>query len=153
VPTAPATLPSTSPPFHPWWVGNAGEELTRCLKNSDDGQHDATWTPPIGPIDLPPLDAGLRIFSLFEFWPPAIFYLPAALQWAWLALRYGSVTLPTLANPLMEAGGLCGESKSLIFAQLGAEARRWLAPFVTVTASLQNELLAIEDKIDAEGIG
>jgi hypothetical protein len=31
VPASPATLPSISPPFHPWWVGNAGEELTGYL--------------------------------------------------------------------------------------------------------------------------
>lgn len=47
----------------------------------------------------------------WEFWPPAVFYLPVAIKYLLLAIRYRSFSLPTLANPGMDAGGLIGESK------------------------------------------
>jgi hypothetical protein len=71
------------------------------------------------------------VFSLFERWPPTLFYLPVSLYWAVLALRYRSVTLPTLANPLIETGGLCGESKTRVLRLLGPLGRRHLARFVS----------------------
>ncbi len=95
----------------------------------------AGWVAPAGPSDLPPLGPGRRVLSPFEFWPPSLFYLPVVLQWACLAVRYRSLTLPTLANPAMEAGGLCGESKTRMFAGLGVDARRWFAPFVSLRTS------------------
>jgi len=59
-----------------------------------------------------------RQLSLFEFWPASIFYLPVVVRWVMLAIRHRGLTLPTLANPGIEAGGLCGESKSAILAVL-----------------------------------
>lgn len=47
----------------------------------------------------------------WEFWPAWIFYLPVALHYARLAIRYGSATVPTCANPGFFTGGLIGESK------------------------------------------
>jgi len=47
----------------------------------------------------------------WEFWPPAVFYIPVAIKYVLLAIRYRSFSLPTLANPGMHAGGLIGESK------------------------------------------
>ena len=44
---------------------------------------------------MPPFEAGGPPLSFFEFWPPRVFYLPIALHWAWLSLRYCSATLPT----------------------------------------------------------
>ncbi len=72
-----------------------------------------------------------RIQSLFEFWPRGLFYMPLIIQWIVLGLRYGSMTLPTLVNPRFEAGGLCGESKTRIFAEFGAEGRRCLAAYIS----------------------
>jgi hypothetical protein len=58
--------------------------------------------------DAPP------VVSAFEFWPPALFYIPVGLYYAWLAIRFRSFTLPTLANPSIYSGGLIRESKSQI---------------------------------------
>jgi len=63
-----------------------------------------------------PLRKALRNISLgkitrWEFWPPAVFYIPVAFKYVLLAIRYRSVSLPTLANPGMHTGGLIGESK------------------------------------------
>jgi hypothetical protein len=73
-----------------------------------------------------------RLFSAFETWPPSLFYLPVVLHWFLLSFRHRSLTLPSLANPCMEAGGLCGESKAAVLSLLGPEGRRWLAPFTCV---------------------
>ena len=86
---------------------------------------------------MPPLDLAGPPFSTFERWPPWLFYLPVALYWTWLAVRHGSPTLPTLVNPALEAGGLCGESKTASLLQLGLEGRRRLAPFTSMARSSQ----------------
>lgn len=44
------------------------------------------------------------------------FYTPVWVYILWLMLRHGSITMPLSANPSFEAGGLIGESKSLILA-------------------------------------
>ena len=70
------------------------------------------------------------VASMFEFWPPIVFYVPVALYCFWLGLRYRSLTLPTSANPLIYSGGMIRESKSEILNQVAAEHRHWIAPFV-----------------------
>ncbi|HEX7391031.1 MAG TPA: D-alanine--D-alanine ligase, partial [Acidiphilium sp.] len=71
--------------------------------------------------------------SFFEFWPNSVFYAPVVLFWIGQALRHRSLTLPALANPRIEAGGICGESKNDILDLAGPEARRWIAPYVGLT--------------------
>ncbi|MDE3027060.1 MAG: hypothetical protein KGH84_01510 [Paracoccaceae bacterium] len=71
------------------------------------------------------------VYSSFELWPATFFYIPMVLQWAGLAIRHHSLTLPTLANPGMQAGGLVGESKFEILSQLGREGNKWVAPYTS----------------------
>jgi len=54
----------------------------------------------------------------WEFWPAWLFYVPVALYYIRLAIRYRSFTLPTAANPGMQHGGFIGESKFHILKQL-----------------------------------
>lgn len=61
-----------------------------------------------------------------------IFYAPVALWWLALAVRYHSLTLPTVTNPKIEMAGLWGESKSSLMDQVGTDHRRWVAPFVVL---------------------
>ncbi|MDE3122620.1 MAG: hypothetical protein KGK00_12660 [Paracoccaceae bacterium] len=98
-------------------------------------------------------DKGDAAFSPFELWPARFFYIPMIIQWGYLALRYRSITLPTLANPGMEAGGLVGESKFDILSQLGREGKNWVAPYTsfsvgtasgTPSADLPQALAALE---------
>ncbi len=70
--------------------------------------------------------------SSFEFWPGWLFYIPVVLFWTLMGLRFRSFTLPTAANPRVETGGLCGESKSSILDQAGPVARAWIAPYVVM---------------------
>src|SRR5271156_4074547 len=70
--------------------------------------------------------------SFFEFWPGWLFYTPVIAYWILKSIRYGSITLPTLANPRIDAGGLCGESKNAILELAGDVARPWIADFAAV---------------------
>ena len=57
--------------------------------------------------------------NLLERMPKWLICIPLTLQWLWLALRYQSLTLPTLANPAITAGGLVGEGKLEYFDGMG----------------------------------
>lgn len=106
---------------------------------------------------LAPLVGGRRgqsPFSSFELWPPTLFYAPVGLYWAWLALRHRSLGLPTAANPKIEAGGLCGESKVSILDQMGPEGRAFTARYTSVIAEGADAraLATAEAAIAAAGI-
>lgn len=53
----------------------------------------------------------VRRWRQWEFWPGWLFYAPVTIHYLWLAFRYRSLTLPSLANPGIYTGGLIGESK------------------------------------------
>jgi hypothetical protein len=77
--------------------------------------------------------------SFFEFWPGWLFYAPVALFWIAKSIRYGSVTLPALANPRIHAGGICAESKNDILDLAGPLARQWIATYAPMTTSGHND--------------
>jgi hypothetical protein len=81
---------------------------------------------------MPELETGGRPLSSFEDASPYLFYFPVGVYWTWLSLKYLSIGLPSLANPSISAGGLCGESKSDVLNLLGPQGNAVLAPFVTV---------------------
>ena len=76
--------------------------------------------------------------SIAEHIPPILFYVPLTLEWLALGLRYHSLTLPTVANPLIKAGGFIGESKISCLDQVQGEQRKWLAPYVTLVRARNN---------------
>ena len=76
-----------------------------------------------------------RVLSPFEFWPDWAMYTPVVLLWLALGLRYRDFAMPTAANPGIASGGLCGESKSEIFALAGSRARALIPAWTTLTAS------------------
>jgi len=55
--------------------------------------------------------AALGRWTRWEFWPAWLFYLPVALNYLRLALKYRGFTVPTAANPGIFSGGFVGESK------------------------------------------
>ncbi len=73
-----------------------------------------------------------RLISPFEYWPGWVFYTPVVLHWLWLGLRHRNFCLPTAANPHIESGGLCGESKTGILDQVGAAGRDFIAAYRTL---------------------
>jgi hypothetical protein len=76
--------------------------------------------------------------SFFEFWPGWLFYAPVVVQWIGLGLRHGSMMLPTAANPAIEGGGLCGESKTAILDQAGPSAKTLIAPYAKLVTHAWN---------------
>lgn len=81
---------------------------------------------------MPSLDGLKRAVSFAERLPNGLFYIPIGLRWLLLAIRYRSLTLPTVSNPMIETGGLWGESKSDIMNQVGADQQSWVAEFITL---------------------
>ena len=73
--------------------------------------------------------------SFFEFWPNWLFYAPVVAFWALKSIRYRSITLPCLANPPINAGGICGESKNDILGLAGPAAHPWIAKYAALTIS------------------
>jgi len=92
-----------------------------------DDMHSVDCNPYPG---MPKLKPVRRVTSYFEFWPTFIVYLPVALLWILLALRYRSLTLPLLVNRKIPLGGMVGESKGQILSLAGDYAQQFIAPFI-----------------------
>jgi hypothetical protein len=71
----------------------------------------------------PPRLTGRARLSALEQMPKWLICIPLVIQWSWLALRHGSITVPSAANPGITAGGLVGEGKLEYFDAMGARAR------------------------------
>lgn len=71
----------------------------------------------------------------WEFWPRWFLHAPCAVWYGLLALRHGSLSLPTAANPGLDAGGFVGESKGEVLDKLVA-GRREAQGFVARTLRL-----------------
>src|SRR4029450_12840800 len=63
----------------------------------------------------------------WEFWPAWVFYAPVLPWIGVLALRYRSLTVWTAAKPGLPQGGVAGESKYPILAQLPGD---WVVPTI-----------------------
>ena len=80
---------------------------------------------------LPKLDLADKPFSRFEFWPAWFFYIPVGLYWLLLAIRYRSLSLPLLANPTIDLGGMVGESKTDILDLANEQVKECILPYLT----------------------
>jgi hypothetical protein len=89
--------------------------------------------------------------SFFEFWPDWLFYFPVVMHWLALGVRHGGMTLPTLANPTITAGGLCGESKQEILDLVQPPMRDLLARTTSVVAG-DTGIAAAENAMAEAGI-
>jgi membrane protein DedA with SNARE-associated domain len=83
-------------------------------------------------LGMPSLKDVKKKVALSEKIPSTIFYSPVGIRWIVLGVRYHSMLLPTITNPLVEAGGLWGESKSRLMDQIGPDYKKWVAPYTTV---------------------
>ena len=75
---------------------------------------------------MPSPDGIKRVVSFAERLPNGLFYIPVGLRWLVLSVRYRSLTLPTVSNPMIETGGFWGESKSNIMGQVGDDQQSWV---------------------------
>ena len=78
-------------------------------------------------------DASSNPLNMLERMPKWLICIPLTLQWLWLALRYQSLTLPTIANPAITAGGLVGEGKLEYFDGMGPLALSATAGYCAVS--------------------
>jgi hypothetical protein len=74
-----------------------------------------------------------RAVSLMERAPQFVIYALHGPYAFYLTLRYGGLTLPTIANPGIDGSGLTNESKTELLSLLGPVGRAHLPPFVTIS--------------------
>jgi hypothetical protein len=79
---------------------------------------------------MPALGNSETEVSFFEFWPMWVMYLPVAVQWLLLAVRYGSLTLPLTANPELPVSGMVGVGKNEILSQATGHCTQAILPWV-----------------------
>ena len=101
-----------------------------------DGDHEAS-----GPIR-----------STLERMPKWLICIPLTLQWLWLALRYQSLTLPTIANPAITAGGLVGEGKLEYFDGMGPVALASVAAYCAVSTHKRHTGAALREIMQGAGL-
>ena len=99
-----------------------------------------------------PAPATERPQAFIERIPKWLNLVPMVLQWGWLGLRYGSLTLPSAANPNITAGGLVGDTKSEYFFSMGALARSRVAPFTMVRVEGPDVAGAALSAMEAAGL-
>ena len=90
--------------------------------------------------------------SALERMPKWLICVPLTLQWLWLALRHGSSTLPSAANPAITAGGLVGEGKLEYFQAMGPVARAATAPHCAIPPALRQAMPAVRQAMAVAGI-
>ncbi|MFC5436422.1 hypothetical protein ACFPME_07620 [Rhodanobacter umsongensis] len=91
-------------------------------------------------LDTTPPPAAPRQGTI-ERIPKWLNLVPMVMQWCWLGLRHGSLTLPSAVNPRITAGGLVGDTKSEYFACMGAHARSRVAQYAMLRVA--DDALAI----------
>ena len=82
---------------------------------------------------MPALNGRARRVAMAERIPSILFNLPLMLSWIRFGWRYGSLTLPTVANPRVPGRGRSGESQSDYLTDAAIQTRDWIADFVVVT--------------------
>jgi hypothetical protein len=104
-------------------------------------------------VALPVLEnaAGVRRSTL-ERMPKWLICVPLVVQWLWLALRYGGLTLPSAANPAITSGGLVGETKLEYFRCMGALALSATARHCALPPASRGSLAAVREALAQEGI-
>ena len=104
---------------------------------------------------MPSLRGIKHLVSFGERLPSILFYFPVGLRWLGLSFRYLNFTLPTVANPLIETGGLWGESKSNLMDSVGNDYRDWLARYISFTVdheSIESGVTKIRTEMAESGL-
>jgi hypothetical protein len=84
--------------------------------------------------------------------PKWLICIPLTVQWLWLALRYQSLTLPTIANPAITAGGLVGEGKLEYFDGMGPLALSATAPYCAVSTHKSYTAVELRELMRGAGL-
>jgi membrane protein DedA with SNARE-associated domain len=98
---------------------------------------------------MPSLEDLRKFVSTAERIPNNILYIPVALRWFFLAIRYRSITLPSVSNPMIETGGFMGESKASVMNMVGDDQKSWVAEYTLLQKESDNPE---EDVVRAEAL-
>jgi hypothetical protein len=90
--------------------------------------------------------------STLERMPKWLICVPLVLQWLGLALRHGSLTLPSAANPAITSGGLVGETKLEYFHSMGPLALSATARHCALAPAQRESIAAVREALAREGI-
>jgi hypothetical protein len=90
--------------------------------------------------------------STLERMPKWLICIPLTLQWLLLALRYQSLTLPTIANPAITAGGLVGEGKLEYFDGMGPIALSATAAYCAVPTHKRYTSAELQELMQSAGL-
>jgi membrane protein DedA with SNARE-associated domain len=104
---------------------------------------------------MPSLAGLKRVIAQAERIPDWLFYIPVGLRWVFLSVRHGSLTLPSITNPMIETGGFWGESKSDIMASVSNGQQEWLAKYITIKRShndVNTDVEIVLESLKKEGI-
>ncbi len=93
---------------------------------------------------MPSLDDLKKTVAHAERIPNSILYIPVGLYYIFLSIRYRSLTLPSASNPEIVTGGFMGESKSSVMDMVGADQKKWVSAYVTISRN------GISDEADYE---
>ena len=85
--------------------------------------------------------------------PKWLICVPLVLQWLWLALRHGGLTLPSAANPAITSGGLVGETKLEYFRSMGALALGATARHGALPPQARTSPAAVRQALAQDGLG
>ncbi|MCC6546367.1 VTT domain-containing protein [Candidatus Sumerlaeota bacterium] len=99
------------------------------------------------------VDEPEAVASVFEFWHPALFYIPVVFYYAWLAIRHRSISLPSLANPSIYSGGICRESKSQILSLVPDVHRGVIPTFIIHDKSTGESFEELLARMELNGLG
>jgi hypothetical protein len=94
--------------------------------------------------------AKLKKLVRWEFWPMPLFYVPVLVKYVSLSVRYRSLSLPTIANPGMQTGGLIGESKFETLVQLAESHPEFVAETYRVPFRSPEQQLATIERLRAD---
>jgi hypothetical protein len=90
--------------------------------------------------------------STLERMPKWLICIPLTVQWLWLALRYQSLALPTIANPAITAGGLVGEGKLEYFDGMGPIALSATAAYCAVSTHKSYTAAELREMMRSAGL-
>lgn len=84
--------------------------------------------------------------------PKWLICVPLVLQWIWLSIRHGGLTLPSSANPAITSGGLVGETKLEYFRSMGPLALAATAQHIAAPPALRASMDDVRQALASEGI-
>jgi len=125
--------------IRPRWLRLSNNTIVPAITFPENSKNEDTF------LGMPSLRLVNRRVAVSEKIPPLVFYTPIGLRWIMLGIRYGNITLPTIADPSIEAGGLWGESKSKLMRQVSEQHSQWIAPF---TSFALDDHLSLEEMLN-----